>query len=573
MFSVQYTRGNACSSCLPCSDHQIAWSLTSFDLNALRSDYLSAIYSEFVASTVFEVGPPCFECVFVEFGDTQHHVHTMSGQAACGDQIHDCSGCHAYSLLEATLGCVWEPVPSKDTNQTLAQEISARWSSDSHQGCTQKWAWPVWLIPWQHHQSPGPTPAGLMPVSERFSPGNRSAMSHSPAGVLHKDLELWHVSAKFVPRILMDKQKCFRKQICEQHLESFHTEGLDFLHCIVTGDESSLPTFDPDTKIQSAQWISKGVHHPKKALHSCTRKTTMLTFFFTVMGWSTMSLSLLAASSGVRITVKPWVDWESRSEGNAHTCGQCIKACGITSSIIIMPLPIQLCPLWQLWVRPTLSSWLTHCTWLLAIFLFHLLKSKMRGVTYRNINQVQQAAVDFLRAIPVEKFEEAINELPIWWAKCVKADGDFFEGDDIKVLDFMVEISDTDLDSSDSEWLEPQPCPLLLRLYTFLWLWLRVIFVGIAWLACFVVHIQCWQHQKSHFLTIDPTTIGLFWDGPRMNNFPENVKNVCVPIVWLKKWGWSCMRRGPIRGILRKLCGSIWVRGDENTDISEPWAN
>ena len=72
----------------------------------------------------------------------------------------------------------------------------------------------------------------------------------------------------------------------------------------------------------------------------------------------------------------------------------------------------------------------------------------MRGNHYRNIVQVQQAAVDILRAILVEKFEDAIKELPIHWAKCVKADGDFFEGDGLDVPDFMVEVSDSDPDSS-----------------------------------------------------------------------------------------------------------------------------
>ncbi len=73
--------------------------------------------------------------------------------------------------------------------------------------------------------------------------------------VLQKDLRLRHVSSKFVPRILTQEQKDFRVQICQQHLDRFNQEGIGFLQRIVTGDESSLPTFSPETKMKSAQWI------------------------------------------------------------------------------------------------------------------------------------------------------------------------------------------------------------------------------------------------------------------------------------------------------------------------------
>lgn len=82
-------------------------------------------------------------------------------------------------------------------------------------------------------------------------------------------------------------------------------------------------------------------------------------------------------------------------------------------------------------------------------FLYPYLKAKMRGTPYRNIQQVQEAALQILREIPQEKFENAIKELPVRWAKCVKLEGDYFEGDGVEVPDFMVEISDSD--SSDDQ--------------------------------------------------------------------------------------------------------------------------
>lgn len=109
--------------------------------------------------------------------------------------------------------------------------------------------------------------------------------------ILRKDLKLRHVSSKFVPRILTDEQKAFRVRLSQDNLDRFEQEGVSFLQRIVTGDESSLHTFDPDTKIKDSQWIRPGDRRPRKALHSRTRQSTMITTFFDcngMMEWGTI---------------------------------------------------------------------------------------------------------------------------------------------------------------------------------------------------------------------------------------------------------------------------------------------
>ncbi len=75
--------------------------------------------------------------------------------------------------------------------------------------------------------------------------------------------------------------------------------------------------------------------------------------------------------------------------------------------------------------HPPYSPDLAPC----AYFLFPEIKSKLRGISFRNIAAVQAAANEAMRAIPVHKFEEAIKDSPVCWAKCVQAGGDYFEGD------------------------------------------------------------------------------------------------------------------------------------------------
>ncbi len=112
-----------------------------------------------------------------------------------------------------------------------------------------------------------------------------TGISHSSVQrILRKDLRLRHVSAKFIPRILSDEQKEFRHRICQEHLDQFNQEGIAFLQRIVTGDESSLPTFSPETKMRTSQWIPRDERRPRKALRSRTRRSTMITTFFDCNG-------------------------------------------------------------------------------------------------------------------------------------------------------------------------------------------------------------------------------------------------------------------------------------------------
>lgn len=83
---------------------------------------------------------------------------------------------------------------------------------------------------------------------------------------LIKDLGFSKVCARWVPRQLTDAHKDQRRTICSEVLGRFDDDGPDFLGRIVTGDETWLHHFDPETKRQSMEW-----HHvtsPRKKFKS-----------------------------------------------------------------------------------------------------------------------------------------------------------------------------------------------------------------------------------------------------------------------------------------------------------------
>jgi len=82
--------------------------------------------------------------------------------------------------------------------------------------------------------------------------------------IIHEDLDMRKLSAKWVPKCLNVDQKRQRCQWSEQHLEFFRRDSNDFLSRLVTMDETWLYHYDPETKQQSVGWRHRGSRRPKK---------------------------------------------------------------------------------------------------------------------------------------------------------------------------------------------------------------------------------------------------------------------------------------------------------------------
>ena len=72
--------------------------------------------------------------------------------------------------------------------------------------------------------------------------------------IVHDDLGYRKVCSRCVPRQLSNDHKCAQQTICQEHLDHHAHEGDAFLHRIVTGDESWVYHYEPESKRQSMQW-------------------------------------------------------------------------------------------------------------------------------------------------------------------------------------------------------------------------------------------------------------------------------------------------------------------------------
>jgi len=82
--------------------------------------------------------------------------------------------------------------------------------------------------------------------------------------IIHEDLDMWKLSAKWVPKCLNVDQKRQWCQSSEQLLEFFRHDPNDFLSRLVTMDKIWLYHYELETKQQSMEWWHSGSPCPKK---------------------------------------------------------------------------------------------------------------------------------------------------------------------------------------------------------------------------------------------------------------------------------------------------------------------
>jgi len=135
----------------------------------------------------------------------------------------------------------------------------------------------------------------LILEDRRISPKSiteQLGISHERVGsIIHEDLDMGKLSAKWVPKCLNADQKRRRCQSSEQILDFFWREPNDFLSRLVTIDESWLYHYDPETWQQSTEWRHSG--SPRPAPKNSEFKNSLEEFSPGFFGIKTASSSLI----------------------------------------------------------------------------------------------------------------------------------------------------------------------------------------------------------------------------------------------------------------------------------------
>jgi histone-lysine N-methyltransferase SETMAR len=104
---------------------------------------------------------------------------------------------------------------------------------------------------------------------------------------MHNHLKFRKVCARWVPRELKDREKINRMDLSLRHLRLYADEGENMLNRIVTGDESWVHHYQPDSKCASIKWKHPSSPPIKKLKYNVKQsagKVMMLTVFWDSQG-------------------------------------------------------------------------------------------------------------------------------------------------------------------------------------------------------------------------------------------------------------------------------------------------
>jgi hypothetical protein len=119
--------------------------------------------------------------------------------------------------------------------------------------------------------------------------------------ILVHDLQLKHVSARWVPHLLTDENRAEQVRCAHEFFRMMRREP-GFLQRVITADETWLHYVTPETKSQSKQWVPQDARPPTKARVSRSAKKTMAIAFLTHKAWSTRTMLSKARQSTVITT-------------------------------------------------------------------------------------------------------------------------------------------------------------------------------------------------------------------------------------------------------------------------------
>ena len=241
--------------------------------------------------------------------------------------------------------------------------------------------------------------------------------------ILTEDLGMKKICAKMVPKLLSDDQKARRVDLSRDVLEQLEGNP-EFLDNVITGDETWVFQYDPETKRQSLQWKTAGSPRPKKARMSRSRVKVMLIVFFDNKGLvhhefvpqgQTVNqhfykevLSRLIAR--IRRSMRDL--WENNRWILHHDNAPAHNALSIRQFLAEKQITTL--------EHPPYSPDLAPCDF----WLFPKVKSVLKGSHFEGVEDIQEHVTNTLRAIKKEEFKGCFEAWKGRIQKCIDFEGE-----------------------------------------------------------------------------------------------------------------------------------------------------
>ncbi|XP_052753346.1 histone-lysine N-methyltransferase SETMAR-like [Galleria mellonella] len=241
--------------------------------------------------------------------------------------------------------------------------------------------------------------------------------------ILHEHLAVRKLCARWIPHNLTEAQKLRRVDWCNEMHERFNEGNSNSVFDIVTGDESWIYCYDPETKRQSAQWVFPSEELPTKMRDRSVGKKMVASFFGRTGHYATIVLEdrKTVTAEWYSNNCLPRVlekvrEKRTRSRillhhdnASSHTARQTIDYL-VTSDV-------------ELLGHPPYSPDLAPCD----IYLFRKIKEKLRGKRFMD---AEEAVATFRKAaeeIPKDEWAKCFSQWFYRMQRCIDVNGHYFE--------------------------------------------------------------------------------------------------------------------------------------------------
>lgn len=104
--------------------------------------------------------------------------------------------------------------------------------------------------------------------------------STSAHSILHEHLVVKKICSRWIPHNLTIAQKKARVDWCKEMLKKYNRGASKDVYKIVTGDESWIYAYEPESKQQSTVWVFQGEPNPTKVVRARSTSKQMVACFF-----------------------------------------------------------------------------------------------------------------------------------------------------------------------------------------------------------------------------------------------------------------------------------------------------
>lgn len=244
--------------------------------------------------------------------------------------------------------------------------------------------------------------------------------------ILHEHLEMKKLCARWVPRMLTKDQKRARVVTSEQCLAMFRRNPKDFVHRIITVDETWIHHYTPESSQEAKQWRKLGETPPKRPKTAKSAGKVLATVFWDATGilfidymehgrtitgpyYVTLLDRLVDEIKRKRPYVKRKKILFLQDNASPHTCH--------VSTEKFEQLGFELIP------HPPYSPDLAPSDY----YLFPNLKRWLRGKRFESNEEVEYETEAYFGQLDSGYYLEGIKKLEDRWNRCILLNGDYVE--------------------------------------------------------------------------------------------------------------------------------------------------